>query len=200
MAKVTVKTRAILTFGRYHQSGLLPLAQPIEWIVLGTRGESVLLISRYALARRNFHDEESEVTWEACSLRAWLNSEFLNKAFSAEERRRIETVSVTAEKNGYGYDSDPGRDTRDKVFLLNIQEAQRFMPGTEERICMPTRVAIKQGVDTDKDSGACWWWLRASGYNNFAVSGVYSSGAIDGFGVTGQFEGGVRPVILATLG
>jgi hypothetical protein len=53
-------------------------------------------------------------TWESCSLRAWLNSEFLETAFTAKERRCILPMVLTPERIG------PEQVTEDRVFALDI--------------------------------------------------------------------------------
>ena len=79
-----------VTFGKYEQD--ITYAQDgkedIEWTVLDIQGDSYLLISKYGLDAKPFNfqqEEDSEnpnyVTWETCSLREWLNNDFLNMAF-----------------------------------------------------------------------------------------------------------------------
>lgn len=80
------------------------------------------MISRYALDCRPYNKSDTAVTWESCTLRAWLNSEFLNEAFNGEEHALIPMVTVSADKNP-SYDTEPGKDTQDRVFLLSIKEA-----------------------------------------------------------------------------
>ena len=53
--------------------------------------------------------------WETCTLRKWLNSDFLNSVFTEDEKTKINTVLVSADKNPE-FNSDPGSDTQDKVF------------------------------------------------------------------------------------
>ena len=73
-----VEAGDILTFGRYEQdnddkNG----AEEIEWIVLEKRGESALVLSRYALDSMAFDPPGGGNDWEQSSVRRWLNRSFL---------------------------------------------------------------------------------------------------------------------------
>lgn len=63
----------------------------------------------------------ADVTWETCTLRKWLNEDFLESGFSEEERDRILEQEIHAVDNEK-YNVSGGNDTRDKVFLLSPQD------------------------------------------------------------------------------
>lgn len=69
-----------VTFGTYPQSEEGTDATPIQWMVLDRDGSKALLLSRYGLDAQPYNTELSEVTWETCSLRSWLNNNFRNTA------------------------------------------------------------------------------------------------------------------------
>ena len=48
----------------------------------------------------------------------------------------------------------------DKLFLLSIKEAKKYYIMDSDRRCQPTFFAYISGVDKDKDSEKCYWWLR----------------------------------------
>lgn len=76
-----------IIFGVYEQDGDLTNGpEPIEWEVLGTDSNGTLLVSRYILDCQPYNTEYVDVTWETCSLRAWLNDDFLNTAFTPFEQ------------------------------------------------------------------------------------------------------------------
>ena len=142
--------------------------------------------------------EDESVTWETCTLRKWLNGDFLNAAFSAEEQVRLETVTVTADKNPK-YDTDPGNDTQDKVFLLSIDEVNRYFASDDARVCMPTKTAVANGAYTNA-AGTCWWWLRSPGYGTINAADVKRDGSVYGSGsYVDSGRGGVRPVVALRL-
>ena len=98
-------------FGSYEQDGDAANGkEPIEWLVLARDGDKALLLSKYALDHQSFMPFYEPVTepftWESCSLRQWLNSTFLNAAFSAEEQRRLLTTTVT-DYTAYALSEDP---------------------------------------------------------------------------------------------
>ncbi|WP_410901694.1 DUF6273 domain-containing protein [Ruthenibacterium lactatiformans] len=64
------------------------------------------------------------MTWEICTLRKWLNKEFINAAFTEKEKQLIPAVMVSADRN-LDYDTNLGNSTKGKVFLLSIDEANR---------------------------------------------------------------------------
>lgn len=99
------------SFGSYEQdNNLADGPENIEWRVLEVRDGRALLLSEYALESRRYNDIWEEITWENCTLRTWLNGEFLTAAFTAEELAQIVLPDA------------PG----DRVFLLNTEELQCF--------------------------------------------------------------------------
>lgn len=131
-----------VTYGVYEQDNVVKNGmEPIEWRVLENTGDSVLLMSRYVLdgvSYSNAYDTYSynpyDVTWETCSLRNWLNTTFYSTAFDADEQSRILTVknsNTPSEKYQHNFDgkkTEYGNDTFDKVFLLSVDEVDRYFP------------------------------------------------------------------------
>ncbi len=168
-------------FGAYEQDGNTSNGkEEVEWLVLEATDERVLVISKYALDRRTFNEEWQDVTWEMCALREWLNNDFINAAFSAEQQAQIPMVSVSADTNPE-YGTEPGNATQDKVFLLSIAEADKYFSSAGARVCEPTDYAVANGARESK-SGSCKWWLRTPGYGPRIVTNVLDGGKI--------FEGG----------
>lgn len=168
-------------FGAYEQDNDLENGkEDIEWLVLAREENRVLVISRYALDAKPYNEELESVTWETCSLRKWLNESFLAEAFSDVEQEMIQSVTVTADPNP-DYDTEPGNDTVDKVFLLSISEAKLYLDSDDKRKCIPTAYAIDNGAYASYDATG-WWWLRSPGSKSFSaacvdyVGDVYESG------------------------
>lgn len=173
------------TFGTYEQDNNISNGkEAIEWTVLDKDGISLLLVSKQALDCQQYNTSYTDVAWENCSLRKWLNNSFLNTAFSEEEKALIQNTTVSADKNPK-YSTDPGNATTDKVFLLSINEAKKYFNSDEARKCAPTAYAKAQGamtIDTYKTpSGAatCWWWLRSPGARQDIAATVYLGGSVD---------------------
>ena len=191
-------------FGSYEQDNNTSNGkEDIEWIVLAKEGHKALVISKYALDCKLYHPSMSDITWETCFLREWLNGPFLN-AFSVEERNSIIDTTVTADKNP-SYSTSPGNDTTDKVFLLSIAEVNKYFSSNEARKCTPTDYAKAQGVWTNSspstgDRAACWW-LRSPGSLSDHAALVLGAGYVDinGRGVF-NILGGVRPALWIDCG
>ena len=157
-------TRETRFFGHYEQDnnpGNGP--EPIEWLVLDARGGQALLISRCGLDVQPYYNDWVETTWEKCTLRRWLNSDFLKAAFSAGEQQAILTTSLSAAEGYAGWSTAGGGSTKDRIFLLSDREAfTLYFAGDAERVCTATPAAIARGAKTDAE-GRCWWWLRSPG-------------------------------------
>ena len=130
---------------------------------------------------------------------------FLNNAFSAEEQAQIQNTTVSADKNPE-YNTNPGNATTDKVFLLSINEVEKYFNSDEARKCAPTAYAKAQGAYTSDSyktaSGAatCWWWLRSPGsdWNNAAL--VNRNGSVSQHGDRVHFVFvGVRPAMWISI-
>ena len=156
-------TRQIVTFGKFEQDNNPDNGpEAIEWLVLEEKDGKCLLLSSCGLDALPYHREDGEACWEKCSLRAWLNNDFLQNAFSAEEQAAIQvTHVVNGSGQGDSLSADAGPDTDDKVFLLSYQEAfGKYFSTDEARRCMPTAAATAHGVLADTVLG-CNWWLRS---------------------------------------
>ena len=181
-----------VTYGTYEQDGDYDNGkEAIEWIVLDKQDGKLLLISRYALDAMTYDYKGEELTWEKCSLRKWLNGIFVKEAFTDKEIKHIPTAKVTADKNPE-YDTDPGNDTEDQVFLLSVSEAEKYFKTNDERRCKPTEYAMIM-MGAYNDEGYCSWWLRSIGIvYSFGEANYYSSGY-------STFEFGVRPALWVDL-
>ena len=169
-----------VTFGSYEQDNNPNNGQePIEWIVLDAQGESRLLISKYALDAHAYNSTCTDITWEKCTLRDWLNNSFLNEAFSVNEKKAILTTSVDNSKSqGYsGYSANGGNNTEDQIFLLSYTEAWKYFASDSSRTCKPTAYAKAQGAYVNDSNGNCEWWLRSPGISQIDAASVYTDGS-----------------------
>lgn len=175
------------TFGTYNVAA-------IEWKVLAVEDGKALLLSQYALDAVVYHEQWDKTTWESCTLRNWLNSDFMNEAFSAEEQACIFATTVPAEKNP-DHDVDPGNAAQDSIFLLSISEAEKYLPTADDRKCAVTDYGTEQGVWTDEE-GYCSWWLRNPGQSASNAANVLCSGNFDTEGSYVVYADiGVRPAM-----
>ena len=191
---VNAKKGSTVKFGKYFNK-TKTTKEDIEWQVLAREGDKVLLISKYALDCVPYNEIYTDVTWEICSLREWLNTEFLNSAFSEREIECIPTVDVEAHKN-YMYPSYfPGRTTQDKVFVLSIPEINKYLVTAARSACSPTPYAKRKGAFTGT-GGRCCWWVRSPGYGKTQAPNVNDKGEIytSGYNVNSD-DSAVRPAL-----
>lgn len=195
----------IVTFGTYPQTKAGDDRTPIEWIVLDRKGDKALLISKFALDAKQYNSSGNSVTWETCTLRGWLNSDFYNEAFNLDEQAYIETTRVTADRNS-SYGTDPGNATMDKLFLMSIPEVKKYFESEKSRICGATDYAAKNGAYRSSETKdvygvrACWWWLRSPGYISLNAAFVNSAGSVGSIGnYVNDCSLSVRPCVWVRL-
>ena len=163
----------IVILGTYEQDNDLTNGpEPIEWQYIADRDGHKYLLSKYVLDCEKYNSENADITWEECSLRKWLNEDFYNTAFSAEDKKRIATAhneNPDSYKWWEGLTEVPcgakgGNDTDDNVFLMSVPEAQEYLDGkivagpfesyldklevdrNRKLMCRPTAYAVGQGA------------------------------------------------------
>lgn len=196
-------------FGLYEQDNDTSNGEErIEWVVLARTPIKILAVSKYVLDCQQYNTSYIDTTWETSSLRKWLNEEFLNNAFATKEQNMIVKTTVKADYNST-YDI-PNNDTDDKVFILSINEVEKYFSTKNKRTCAPTDYAIAEGVLIDtrytkESSATCSWWLRSPGGSTLRAANVDSDGDIDSIGDLvydenySQYGIGVRPVMWINL-
>ena len=209
-AKFTVGN--YVTFGEYPQTAAGEDMTPIEWLILARYGNKALLISRYGLDAQPYNTDFTDVTWETCTLRTWLNGTFYNKAFSSAEQAAILTTDVDNSKNQCysGWSTNGGKNTQDKVFLLSYAEANKYFgvtynnsSNTKSRVA-PTAYAIAQGAGknssykTADGIDAGWWRLRSPGVSQYDAAYVSTDGSLYANRVN-VGSGSVRPALWVNL-
>lgn len=155
-----------VTFGGYEQDNDTGNGtELIEWVVLDTDGENVLLLSKYGLDAQAYNTSGETVTWENSTLRRWLNETFYEAAFNEAERQAIVTVTnVNPDNERWG--TSGGNDTEDMVFLLSIDETETYFADRNDTLWTEaTPYAVQQGAFVS-DDGCSPWWLRSPGDDN----------------------------------
>ena len=187
-------------FGSYEQDNKYNGKENIEWQVLAKENNKVLLISKYVLDCHAYNTYSKDVTWQSCSLRTWLNGEFANTAFSSDGMKSINVSTVVADKNPE-YNTYPGNNTNDKVFLLSIKEANQYFNSDESRKCTATQYAVAQIQNISfLNVGDLYWWLRSPRRYQNRATFVNTSGVVVEGGNVVEFNfGGVRPAIWIDL-
>lgn len=179
--------------GNYHG--------PITWKVLEKEGGKVLLLSEKCLDSKPFNEKWSSVTWETCSLRAWLNDEFYVEAFSESERASI-LVTTVKPGNNTDYKISGGNATNDKIFLLSITEAEELLDGDSgpcPSTAQATEYAKEQGAYI-APNGNTWWRLRSPGIDQRGAAYVGPGGRVVPSGMDVDYGAhGIRPAMWIAL-
>lgn len=177
--------------GEYYY-GYDKSTKPIEWTVLEEDDEKQLLLSKYVIDNTPYHARGQVLSWKDCSLRNWLNTTFIEKAFSESEKALFLETERAKTKNIF-YDTEDKSKCSDKVFLLSVEEVKRYL-GTKDRIgCHPTPYAEEKGVFT---SGYCLWWIRTPGDSFGMQAYVHAAGGITYDGCYQQRnQVGLRPAV-----
>ena len=199
-----------VTLGTYPQSANGDDLTPIEWRVLARDGNKALLISRYGLDVQPYNSEKTDVTWETCTLRTWLNNTFFNKAFTSAEQATILTTTVYNfwTEGNTEWESGGGNTTQDRIFLLSYEEANQYLQvkyrqgiGDNNRASRvtPTEYALARGAytqdyKTPEGADAGWWWLRSPGREQRHAAIVSHNGFLS-YSVVSSTSGLIRPAV-----
>lgn len=150
---------------------------PIKWLVLEKDDDKALLISLFNVDYFQFVDGQDYidivargelVCWKSSTVRAWLNEGLYQWIFTEEEKSCVcESVIQTPDNPIYG--TDGGEDTTDYLFLLSIEEAEKYFLTDEARKTqIVPEVDIDQydlmpGTHTLNTTDYYDWWLRSPG-------------------------------------
>lgn len=189
-----VKVGDVVVFGEYcHHNNIYGVYyenNPLKWLVLEQREGKLLLISlqnvnilSFVSYEEYFEQKDNGFTWENSAIREYLNQELLYLMFQQDELSCIsETVVQTADNPIYG--TDGGGDTADYLFLLSIEEAEKYFSSDLER-----RTQIVPDVELPQYDLMPYqhylnttdyydWWLRSPGESSEKVACVGRFGDI----------------------
>lgn len=125
--------------------------------------------------------------WVTSSLRHWLNNDFYNTAFSAEEKEQLRTSHLY--NTGCNSRTYYSADTNDRIFPLSYGDAKSSAYGFSSsggntcdtaRQMKGTDYAKCQGLYVTRYGGNSLWWLRSPGESENATEvdadgGIYTS-------------------------
>jgi len=183
-----------MKFGKYN------------WRVLDAQNDKKLIITEDIIEARPYDSEFTDendfgnLVWESCSLRRYLNSVFLQKFTSQEQELIIETKLNNPNNTWYGISG--GLDSLDKIFLLSLEEADRYFGDSGDYLN-----GRRKDLDFDankyieKDDGGyfsnihdidrqakyegvpAFWWLRSPGIHKASAASVFYNGGVCVFGL-----------------
>lgn len=175
----------IITFGKFEQDYDLENGpEPITWRVLDKQDGKVLIITENALEKMPFF----AIYWKRSTIGAYLDSAFLYD-FTPEEKEMIVETTVTADKHPDYIGTDQGADTVNKLFLLSVDEVEKYFIDDADRVCYATpylehvsakEYAIHAGSCVEADM-TCSWWLRTACSNKWGavIANIDSNGRLN---------------------
>lgn len=157
----------IIEFGKYWEGTGMENV-PIQWQVLDETDEHLFLISKQTVVSRIF--DEKEKNWANSEIRKWLNNKFIKLAFNEYEQLSVlekEIITYVGD-SVFSYKRNPWLNesikTKDRVFLLSVEEVDKYFPKPESRIADKSQYATDTLENSRKHTNA--WWLRNWGYGD----------------------------------
>lgn len=182
--------------------------EPIKWRILEKDDDDAFLLADIALDDQKYNSKDKSVTWETCTLRNWLNNEFISRAFTADEQKAINTTDVVNNDN-IEYGTNGGNNTQDKVFLLSESEvytdnAKKYGFNSsddafdKERRAKSSTYAKAMGSFSNY-LGNCDWWLRSPGDDSRSAACVDFDGFVHSYGGVDRSYTAIRPALHLNL-
>ena len=199
---------------------------PFSWVVLYQSCDRKLVITEEIVRMRTYHRlEDWSLTWEQSDVRRYLNYSFLEQ-FTYEEIGRIAETHVVNSDNlwfdssfgeHFGHFGFGGSDTVDRVFLLSLEEADKYFGNSGDYLnqvrfhffsgrrgmelllsdygIMLSNVYNNYRI-TNYSGKPSAWWLRSPGGFQVRAANVAHDGMINvaGTEVTSSSIG-VRPAV-----
>ncbi len=162
----------IITFGRYEQDQVKENgADPLTWRVLDKQDGKVLIITEHLIDELPYH----AIYWKHSPINGFLNGSFLND-FTPEEKAMLVKIRVQPDPHPDAPDTDQGSSFEEKVFLLSVDEAEKYFADDADRVSDLTAYTIWFG-DFDEKYGAkpgdsYPWWLRTAYWNGSSSASI----------------------------
>ena len=172
--------------GYYKKSVYWFEFEPIKWKILENKDGKAFLLAALIIDSQDYNHVYNRETKDGkmlygnnyaySSVRAWLNNDFYNAAFTETEKILIDVVEVdnsllsTIPNRGSGaYDGKYTCDnTNDRVFLLSVEEVTKNEYGFSSSLTLGDKKRQKHASDYAKiqgtaaiDSDYGYWWLRS---------------------------------------
>lgn len=184
--------------------------EPIQWRILSSISGELFVLAEKILELKAYNQLYTNVTWESCTMRSWLNSNFYNSAFSSTEKLKINTSTIVNGDNP-DFGTDGGNNTNDKLYLLSSTDVTNTSYGFSSNHSSYDTARQTQGTDFSKSGGLhvstnspylgnSSWWLRTPGTYQSGACNVNFDGYVkynsDGVNATTV---GVRPAFKINL-
>ena len=171
-----VKAGDKVYFGNYYINSK-DVKEPVLWQVLESDGQKALLITDYGVDNHCYHTEDTEITYENSSVRAFLNNELFENMFDESQKAAVIETEISNTPNvEYGNNTPAGNDTKDKLFLLSIDEARYLFADNKSRRMGVTPYC--KSLMSDSPAKNYGWWLRSPGESMDTASTVVFDGYV----------------------
>lgn len=163
--------------------------EPIEWRVLDP--DTGMVMSETVIDSQEYNNyiiknigshlgrKQRANNYAYSSIREWLNDDFYNVAFSADEQNVIEYMELDNSACSDSLDAYGSESTYDKIYLLSYDDALNMDYGfgsSSDRATGSSEYAKCQGV-LDKGNYSDWW-LRTSGRGDYYACSTYNYGDV----------------------
>ena len=168
------------------------LYEPIKWRVVEEKDGQAMLFCDIALDAQSFDYDDGDYSnnYAKSTIRAWLNDDFYNTAFTLLQKGRIPTTHIDNSAQSTRYSDNPYActDTDDKTFLLSYAEITAYSAKMVENgkyesekaalTLKASEYAKSQGCFASQD-GYCYWRLRSpDAYKSYQSAYVCQDGAL----------------------
>ena len=145
-----------------------------------------MIVCDSIIANKAYDNDDN--SYKDSDVRAWLNAEFYNTAFTDLQREIILTTTVDNSVSSTGTATNPYacEDTDDKIFLLSHKEVtntdygfvSRDSASDSAREMNPSDYSRATGAYVS-DAGTGYWWLRSPNYSDKTGARYVYGGAAD---------------------
>ena len=190
--EVRLKTMDCIYFGEYWQedtngdgrANKRDEKTPIKWRVINISDNEAYVIADRCLDTMVYNNRDSNITWENCSLRKWLNRDFYNEAFNINERSALKR----AQEDALG----------DNVYLASVEDFEKYgsIFGSRNEVRYGDTgysSSVFNAEYTEYAEKSNGWWIRLS-ENDDSVCYASNYGDIS-TDMNMTYKHGVRPVL-----
>jgi hypothetical protein len=123
-----------IEFGQYENT--------LEWRVLDVQDGRALILCESIIMSRKWSDancvntwDKCDVIWEVSDIRKYLNETLYDIMFNNNEKNLIVETLIFNDDNPQ-FNTSGGNDTVDKIFLLSIDEADKYFSNDSSRVVL----------------------------------------------------------------
>ncbi|MDD2362063.1 MAG: DUF6273 domain-containing protein [Oscillospiraceae bacterium] len=186
-------------FGVYEQdSNVNNGKEKIKWRVLDIKDGKMFLLTDVCIERKIFHSVEGQGVWENSDIRKWLNKEFMDIAFTQDEKAAVvQTTVKNSRSSDFGYAHM--NDTLDNIFLLDEKEVYRYFDDNMDNdgIYLDRKAGYTETIRKDLNKWGTYefdyinWWLRTLGNSKGEILDNLLHGVLD----ADIWRNGIRPAM-----